>query len=64
MYSLGGIPYPSMAEKQLKTFLNTGQRMDKPKLANEQLYVFVFSINHSILVQIRTNAAMLERTTK
>jgi hypothetical protein len=39
MYSLGNDPYENVPLKQLKSFLNSGQRMDQPTYANTEMFV-------------------------
>jgi hypothetical protein len=47
MYSLGAEPYPSIPIKQLKSFLNSDQRMDKPAYADDNMLVchLIFVVN-------------------
>jgi hypothetical protein len=37
MYSLGDEPYGSVPIKQLKSFLNSGQRIDKPNYVDDKM---------------------------
>ena len=39
MFSLGDEPYSTMDITQLKTFLNDGQRLNKPEYADDIMYV-------------------------
>jgi len=41
MFSLGAEPYAAIPIKQLKSFLNSDQRLDKPLHADAKTYVDV-----------------------
>jgi hypothetical protein len=43
MFSLGAEPYAAIPIKQLKSFLNSGQRLDKPQYADANMYAAFFS---------------------
>ncbi len=38
MFSLGADPYAAIPIRQLKSFLNSGQRLDKPQYADINMY--------------------------
>jgi len=44
MFSLGAEPYAAIPIKQLKSFLNSGQRLDKPSYADAKMYATFFLI--------------------
>jgi hypothetical protein len=44
MFTLGAEPYAAIPIKQLKSFLNSGQRLDKPTYADINMYAAFFLI--------------------
>ncbi len=44
MFTLGAEPYAAIPIRQLKAFLNSGKRLDKPQYADAKMYATFFLI--------------------
>lgn len=64
MYTFGREPYESVPLKQLKTFLNSGHRMNKPTYADDNMFVIIYYYSIYKAFQLRVNDAMLARETR
>ena len=43
----GGFPYPSVPNAELLTYLQQGNRLDKPKNASSEVYISYNNINYN-----------------
>ena len=62
MFSFGREPYETIPVKQIKKFLITGQRMDKPTYADAKMYVcFALIDNHIFELNFYSSMRILQK---